>query len=379
MAMDLSYNVAGFPKRPRVAGTKFSKMIPPGNSHGRFFSLLFLLFLFVASPAAWADMTHIVKKGETLSAIAQKYRVPVSRIQKENRLENTIIRVGQSLTIPVKSNLSLRSKGSLSPAGPGQEIPDTYVVKTGDTLSQIAQRHGLSVGELQELNELKGTRLKPGQVLQLKGEEEVAEGPQRKAGEGEWASALRSPDGSAIPVPQAADRIEASEVNPLVAAAQTFLGVKYRRGGSSLKTGFDCSAYVQKVFRVVGVDLPRTAREQFGVGMEVARDALLLGDLVFFKHSKASRPAHVGIYIGNDQFIHSSTTKRKIRVDSLNTRYFSTRFIGGRRIEAPKSQPDASPAEKDYSQVSNLNFDPSLSVPLISATPPSTPTFYPDL
>ena len=50
-------------------------------------------------------------------------------------------------------------------------------------------------------------------------------------------------------------------MNPLVAVAESFLGVKYRRGGSSIKAGFDCSAYVQKVFRVVGVDLPRTARE----------------------------------------------------------------------------------------------------------------------
>jgi len=155
--------------------------------------------------------------------------------------------------------------------------------------------------------------------------------------------------------------------------------VKYRRGGTSIKTGLDCSAYVQKVFRMVGMDLPRTAREQFGVGMEVARNALRLGDLVFFKRSQAKRPAHVGIYIGNDQFIHSSTTKRKIRVDSLNTRYFSARFIGGRRVQEIKESPRVPRPEMDDPQVSLLAFETALSIPLLSAAPQPTPSDSPDL
>jgi peptidoglycan endopeptidase LytE len=382
-ARDLFYNVAAFKKSLHATWENSPEMMPTENPGKRFFLLFFLTLLFIASPAAWADMTHIVKKGESLSTIAQKFQVPISRIRVANGLENDLLRIGQSLTIPkpppVNSTLSSARQAPMRDTVQGTEIPDAHVVKSGDTLAKVATRYHLSVKDLQELNELKGTTLKVGQVLRLKGEEDILDEPEMKTGEGSFASTLRSKDGSAIPISQGADMTEEQDLNPLVAVAESFLGVKYRRGGSSIKTGFDCSAYVQKVFRVVGVDLPRTAREQFGVGMEVARDALLLGDLVFFKHSKTRRPAHVGIYIGNDQFIHSSTTKKKIKVDSLTTRYFSTRFMGGRRIQEVKTQPDLPPPERDYAQISNLALEPSLSLPLLSGVPQSSPSFFPDL
>ena len=381
---DLFYNVAASKKSLQAAWKNLPEMILIGKSGKRSFLLVFFLFLFISAPAAWGDVTHIVKKGESLSSLAQKYQVPISRIREANNLENAFLQVGQSLTIP--RSQAVRSKPSSSPKAIRQEsiqdsdLPETHVVKSGDTLAKIAKQYRLSVKELQELNELKGTKLKVGQVLELNRVEESSEGPGMQVREERAASLFLDPTPpSEIAVPRGADMTEEQYLNPLVAVAESFLGVKYRRGGSSIKTGFDCSAYVQKVFRVVGVDLPRTDREQFGVGMEVARDALRLGDLVFFKHSKTRRPAHVGIYIGNDQFIHSSTTKRKIKVDSLTTRYFSTRFIGGRRIQEVKTQPDLPPPERDYAQISNLALEPALSLPLLSGTPPSNPSFYPDL
>jgi peptidoglycan endopeptidase LytE len=381
--IDLFYNVAAFKKSVHAAWKNSPEMMQTENPGKRFFLLLFLILLFIASPAAWADMTHIVKKGESLSTIAQKYQVPVFKIKDANGLENTCLQIGQSLTIPkpapANSTLSSARKAPMQDMVPSTEIPEQHVVKSGDTLAKIAKRYHLSVKELRELNELKGTTLQVGKVLQLKGEEDTSAEPETQTVGGSFESALRANDGSGIPISQGADMTEEQDLNPLVKVAESFLGVKYRRGGSSIKTGFDCSAYVQKVFHVVGVDLPRTAREQFGVGMEVARDALRLGDLVFFKHSKTKRPAHVGIYIGNDQFIHSSTTKKKIRVDSLTTRYFSTRFMGGRRIQEAKTQPDLPPSERDYAQISNLALEPSLSLPLLSGAPQSSPSFFPDL
>jgi cell wall-associated NlpC family hydrolase len=102
----------------------------------------------------------------------------------------------------------------------------------------------------------------------------------------------------------------------------------------------DCSAFVQKVFSIFGIDLPRTAREQFQVGYEVAREALRMGDLVFFKRSKTPRPIHVGIYIGDGRFIHTSLRKRRVDIDSMDSRYFATRFIGAKRIEEVKRPPE---------------------------------------
>ena len=379
----LFYNVAAFGRSLDAARKKSPEMIPTENPGKRFFLLVSFLLLFIPAPAVWADVTHIVKKGESLSSIAQKFQVPILQIREANNLENDLLRVGQSITIP--QSQAVLSKPSSFPKALRQgsiqesDLPETHVVKSGDTLAKIAKRYRLSIRELQDLNDLKGTKLRGGQVLQLRRDEEISEEPEVSTGGGSLESALGSPDGSAIPNSQGAELTAEQDLNPLVAVAESFLGVKYRRGGSSIKTGFDCSAYVQRVFRVVGVDLPRTAREQFGVGMEVARDALRLGDLVFFKHSKTRRPAHVGIYIGNDQFIHSSTTKRKIKVDSLTTRYFSTRFIGGRRVQEAKTQPDLPPPERDYSQISNLALEPSLSLPLLSGTPQSASPFFPDL
>ncbi len=361
----------------------FDKESMVKNVSPRKYSLvLLLMLLLLAAPAAWAETTHIVKKGESLSSIAQQYRVPISKIKEVNDLEDTRLQIGQTLAIPKPAaaipTLSPPRKGDQQRAS-GQEIPDTYVVRSGDTLAAIAKRYHLTVKELQEINELKGTRLQIGQVLQLKQEEEISEETDMQTGEGSYESALASNDGSAIPVSQGADVLGEQDLNPLVTVAESFLGVKYRRGGTNVKTGLDCSAYVQKVFRMVGMDLPRTVREQFGAGMEVARDALLLGDLVFFKRSQKKRPVHVGIYIGNDQFIHSSTTKRKIRVDSLNLRYFSARFIGGRRIQEVKIQPDVPIPEMDDSRAHLVAFEPAMSVPLLSVGPQPPPSSSPDL
>jgi len=358
-------------------------MLKIGYSSKRYTLVLLLIFLFVASPAAWADITHTVKNGESLSTIARKYRVSISKIKEANDLEDTRLQIGQCLTIPqtpapVSTSSSSRT-GNQQNTASGQEVPDTYGVRSGDTLAGIAKRFHLTVKDLQEINELKGTRLRIGQVLRLKPEEKVSEAADIQTGEGSYESALAAKDGSAIPISQGADVFEERDLNPLVAVAEGFLGVKYRRGGTNVKTGLDCSAYVQRVFRMVGMDLPRTAREQFAVGVEVAREALRLGDLVFFTRSKTKRPAHVGIYIGNDQFIHTSTTKRKVRVDSLNTRYFSTRFIGARRIQDCKEPQEASKPETDDSQISSLAFEPAWSIAPASGSHPPGISSSPEL
>ncbi len=351
-------------------------MVLTGVLPKRFFGLFFLAFFILAAPEPRAEKIHIVKRGESLSSIAQKYRVTISRIQGANDMEDTRLQIGQSLIIPnpspEASNPSSPRKGNLTSSSQDEDIPDPHVIKSGDTLSAIAKRYCLTAKELRALNGLNGRRLQIGQVLQLKQEEELSEEGKIQSGEGSYGAALASNDGSAIPISQGADAIEET-------VAESFLGVKYRRGGTNVKTGLDCSAYVQKVFRMVGTDLPRTAREQFGVGREVARDALRAGDLVFFKRSQAKRPAHVGLYIGNDRFIHSSTTKRKIRVDSLNTRYFSTRFIGGRRIQEIKEPPRVPQPEMSYSQASLQAFERALSISFLPAANQPTPSHSPDL
>ncbi len=345
------------------------------------FSLLCFFLSIVLVPAAWGDFSHRVNKGDSLSAIAKEYDLSISRIQEANNLESTKILIGQRLIIPngpaKVRNSAAENKAPKSGApeisGPTQGTPEVHVVKKGDSLIKVANRYHLPLREVREMNGIKGSKLKVGQVLRLKRVEEKQENPEgylRESGQEELRprvgdSTLRAMISSVPPPEGEAPSLERGS-NSLVQVARGFLGVKYRRGGSSLISGLDCSALVQEVFRVVGVDLPRTAREQFGVGLAVARDALRLGDLVFFHTQKARHPSHVGLYIGNGQFIHTSLRRQKVKVDSLASRYFSARFLGGRRIEEAdkKSEIEKPPDRKDENREDRIR--PAL---LLSAGP----------
>jgi peptidoglycan DL-endopeptidase LytE len=116
----------------------------------------------------------------------------------------------------------------------------------------------------------------------------------------------------------------------LILFAKKMLDIPYRFGGNSL-LGIDCSAYVKKVYSLIGVDLPRSAREQFHEGIPVDENNLSIGDLVFFR-TYASYPSHVGIYLGNNLFIHASSKSRKVTIDSLDTPFYLKRFIGAKRL-----------------------------------------------
>jgi cell wall-associated NlpC family hydrolase len=110
--------------------------------------------------------------------------------------------------------------------------------------------------------------------------------------------------------------------------AMRFLGVPYAFGGTSAN-GFDCSGYVQHVYALLGLQIPRTADAQYDAGRSV-RGTIVPGDLVFFQTYTAG-PSHVGIYLGNDRFVHASSS-RGVTVSSLHERYWSARYLGAKRI-----------------------------------------------
>ena len=123
------------------------------------------------------------------------------------------------------------------------------------------------------------------------------------------------------------------ERNLFIRVVKTFLGVPYRYGGSTLK-GIDCSAFVKRVYEIVDINLPRTAREQSQFGKWVKKNELEEGDLVFFKTRRIND--HVGIYIGNNEFVHLSSRSREAKVDNLEEPYFNKRFIRGVRVKELK-------------------------------------------
>ena len=113
------------------------------------------------------------------------------------------------------------------------------------------------------------------------------------------------------------------------------VGVRYHYGGNSPDTGFDCSGLVAHVFdRAWGVALPRSAEEQRNVGRAVKRAELQPGDLVFY--NTRNRPfSHVGIYLGDGNFVHAPRPGQRVRVESIDTPYWRARFNGARRLDPP--------------------------------------------
>jgi cell wall-associated NlpC family hydrolase len=110
------------------------------------------------------------------------------------------------------------------------------------------------------------------------------------------------------------------------------LGIRYRRGGSSPESGFDCSGFVNHVFREgLGLMLPRSSKEMSKSGEFVAKDELRPGDLVFF-NTMRSAFSHVGIYLGDNQFVHAPRAGGRVRIEDLRESYWIKRFNGARRI-----------------------------------------------
>jgi cell wall-associated NlpC family hydrolase len=122
-----------------------------------------------------------------------------------------------------------------------------------------------------------------------------------------------------------------SRIKTVLQRAFTLLGTPYRWGGTSPEGGFDCSGLVGYVFRTIGIDLPRVSRSMANEGTAVVdRTSLSEGDLVFF--GKRGRVDHVGIYIGEGKFVHAPRTGRDVTVSSLDSGYWSQKYLQARRL-----------------------------------------------
>lgn len=138
---------------------------------------------------------------------------------------------------------------------------------------------------------------------------------------------------------QLAEKAQAVMVSTSTGVAATleaglgFLGIRYRRGGNGPESGgFDCSGLVKKVFGIsLGLDLPRTSAEIAKIGDKVNKEALVAGDLVFFNTMNRAF-SHVGIYLGNNRFLHSPAAGGVVRVENMDIAYWRMRFNGGRRL-----------------------------------------------
>ena len=297
--------------------------------------LIFLLLLFGFYQKGWAEERYTVKPGDTLYGISRSLGISVEMLKKANALEEESVKPKQVLTIPSRggnraavvvgkpsSQASKKLSGTTVKRVSGEM--DSYVVQKGDSLNSISKKVGLSTKEIMSRNGLHTSALKIGQVLAL---------PKGVSQPDDEAEELENEDETAETEPAASAPLgkwsNPEERGLLVRVAKVFVGVPYKLGGSTLK-GIDCSALVKKIYEVFNIQLPRTAREQFTAGKRVEKDQLEEGDLVFFR--RAGNRAHVGIYVGDNQFIHASSYSREVRIDHLNTPYYNERFLRGIRV-----------------------------------------------
>ena len=114
--------------------------------------------------------------------------------------------------------------------------------------------------------------------------------------------------------------------------AMDLLGIRYRRGGTSPEAGFDCSGFVSHVFREgLGLILPRSSKEMSRSGEVIGQEELRPGDLVFFNTMRKAF-SHVGIYLGDNQFVHAPRSGGRVRIEDLRDVYWIKRFNGARRV-----------------------------------------------
>ena len=132
----------------------------------------------------------------------------------------------------------------------------------------------------------------------------------------------------------------ASNTSSLINTAMGMIGIPYRFGGSSAETGFDCSGFVRAIYQdTVGHLLPRRAAEQAKATHKIDKKELKPGDLVFFNTMRRTF-SHVGIYVGDGQFIHAPSKGKTVRVESMNSKYWAKRFNGARRVEVASLDQD---------------------------------------
>jgi cell wall-associated NlpC family hydrolase len=283
------------------------------------------------SPGADDNDSYIVKRGDSLLAIANKYHISIKDLKEANGLKNNQLRAGMRLMVP---NPSLPT--TVKPVTAETRSSSKYVVKKGDSVNSVARKYSISQSDLKKANGIKGNKIIVGQILN------IPTGSNIKTDLNIEDIKVTKDNLEIKRLPEVETRKVANnrklDMNEnglsrevIISIAKRFLGAPYRFGGNSLLKGLDCSAFVNKVFSFFNVDLPRTAREIYKMGRSISKGELSAGDLVFFR-TYASYPSHVGIYIGDSEFIHASSAAKKVRIDSINESYYSRRYLGAKRI-----------------------------------------------
>lgn len=268
------------------------------------------------APAPASQTKYTVAEGDSVSSIADDFGVDIQTIVDANGLAAPyILQPGQEIIIP----------GGHRSAAPAQPHT-TYTVQQGDSLSQIADSFGISINAIINANNLSDpSSIQPGQQLTIPGASHAVVHSKPAP-----APVAKAPAPSPVVVAKPATRPSTNSGWNIVSLASKYLGTPYVWGGTS-PSGFDCSGFVWYVYRRAGIPIPRDLWGQLQSGSRVSRQNLQPGDIVFFANTYQRGLSHDGIYIGGGRFINAVDYGIGVAVRSLSEPYWSSRYFGATR------------------------------------------------
>ena len=268
--------------------------------------------------------TYTVVSGDTLIKIANQHGISLAELKLWNSIESSLIYPGNVLNVSKPSNTGTQQTVTATPASSSSTSistenanPTQYVIKSGDTLGTIAVQVGLSVQELKSYNNLTSDLIFAGQTLSLTQKSGSASVSQPVSGENQSNRIV-----------QTGAPVVSQSIAAVINEAKKLVGTPYVWGGSTV-SGFDCSGFIYYVFNKAGQSMSRTsAQGYYDRSYEV--NTPQVGDLVFFENTYKAGISHLGVYLGNNQFIHAGSDG--VQISSVSSGYWKDHFESFKRF-----------------------------------------------
>ncbi|TQR32206.1 peptidoglycan endopeptidase [Lysinibacillus sphaericus] len=277
--------------------------------------------------------TYTVQKGDTLTKIAQSNKVTVQDIKSWNNLKNDLIYVAQKLEVSkqatndtVKPSNPTTKPTTPKPTTPTKPATVSHTVVKGDSLSKIAKQYNVTIKDIKDWNGLTTDTIYVGQVLKLS--------PVASLPENDTVHNNGSSDAGTSTVTSKDSTANGQAIyKKTVDVANSLVGTPYLYGGNTSE-GLDCSGFIYYAFNQGGLKIGRDSSEGYFYGNTTLIKNPIAGDLVFFQNTYKDGISHMGIYIGNNKFIHAGSDG--VEISDVTFSYWSTRLVAYKRFDTIK-------------------------------------------